>query len=392
MGAATNDGPQHRGRSAGFTLVELLVVIAIIGVLVALLLPAIQAAREAARRAQCLNNLKQMGLAAANHESAKRLFPPGRLSPDWIPGGVGATNANYTNYQSVNPKDKTGFYSVHVWILPYMEAGNIYNLIDFKIAQIKRMTTGGTPTNPHYQAYANAQGMFICPSDPYSERIISENNYRVNFGGSTPAAGARAYNQQAVFEARPGDPYEPGGNGAFTIGAEGLSARAFTDGLSKTAFFSERTKGTANDPSTALPQKSDIVTTPNRRGGLVPVDQIFQECLAYRPQPSEFNFPYAGRWPPGEDWSNGWPFAGYDSTQYNHVAPPNWSGYDCGTYSSIPDTPGEHAIVAPRSEHPAIVIVAFGDGHTATITDSVDLAVWRAIGTRNGEEAVAEDF
>src|SRR3954452_16010351 len=67
----------RKERTQAFTLVELLVVIAIIGILVALLLPAIQAAREAARRTQCVNYLKQMGIAIANHESARKVFPPG---------------------------------------------------------------------------------------------------------------------------------------------------------------------------------------------------------------------------------------------------------------------------------------------------------------------------
>jgi prepilin-type N-terminal cleavage/methylation domain-containing protein len=372
---------------SGFTLVELLVVIAIIGILVALLLPAIQAAREAARRTQCVNNVKQMGLAAANYESAHGTFPPGRLIPDWEVGGTPKTS--YSSYQSASPADKSGFYSVHIWILPYMEANNVYQLINFDLGQVKKMLN---PTNPHFEAYSTAQGMFICPSDANTERITSENNYRANFGGSTPAGGARSNSQQTVYDSRPSDPWDVKGNGAFSIGKKGLKAKDFTDGLSKTAFFSERTKGSAINTQSDLPTKAEIISMPGRRGGPIPVDQIYQACLNYQPKADSFNFAAAGRWPTGDDWSNGWPFAGYDSTQYNHVAEPNWGGYDCGGFSSIPDTPGEHALIAARSEHPGVVVVAFGDGHTAIINDGVDLNTWRALGSRNGEETIGTDF
>jgi prepilin-type N-terminal cleavage/methylation domain-containing protein len=374
----------HARSRRAFTLVELLVVIAIIGVLVALLLPAIQAAREAARRTQCVNNVKQMALAAANYESAKGYFPPGRLIPDWVRAGS-TTEAAGTNYEGVAAADKTGFYSVHIWLLPYMEATNVFNLIDFKIAQVKKMTN---PTNPHLSAYSTAQSLFICPSDSNTERITSENNYRSNFGGSTPAGGARS---AGVYTARPTDPWDCAGNGAFSIGTKGLGADNFVDGLSNTAFFAERTKGSARALSDNV-SISDIVTSPSRPSSPVPVDQFFQECQNNVPQISQFNFMAAGRWPPGEDWSNGWPFAGYDSTQYNHVAPPNWQGYDCGSISAIPDTPHEFAIVAARSEHPGSVVVAFGDGHTDIVNDGVDLAVWRAVGSRNGEESVSTEL
>ncbi len=178
-------------RQRGFTLVELLVVIAIIGILVGLLLPAVQSAREAARRMQCSNNLKQIGLATLNYESAHKKFPPGRMEPDYIVGGV--VQASYTTYPTTLPAGAwTGFRSVHTFILPFMEQNNIYNMIDFSRPTSVRMTTGGgaTPVNANYQAYANAAAIFICPSCPNTGVIITENNYRYNFGGSTPFGGA----------------------------------------------------------------------------------------------------------------------------------------------------------------------------------------------------------
>jgi prepilin-type N-terminal cleavage/methylation domain-containing protein len=393
----------------GFTLVELLVVIAIIGILVALLLPAIQSAREAARRTQCTNNLKQMALAAINYESSKRYFPPGRLKPDWTIGG--ATLSNYSTYDGVSqvPSHRTGFYSVHIWLLPYMEANNAYDLIDFSVAQVKRMTTGGSPFNVNYDAYATAQGLFLCPSDGNVGRIISENNYRYNFGGSTPFAGATpgggsssgpSYDEVWTGQYNGRNVSLPaGGNGAFTIGENGLKPGAYTDGLAKTAFFAERIKGSGNTTPTP-PTYADVISASLAPGGehtdqLVDPESQYIACGNYTPKnEGQFVFYGAGRWLdlPGTegDYSNGWPFAGYDSTQYNHVAPPNWSGYDCGIGSHVADTPWEHAIVSARSEHPGVVVVSFGDGHTSTVSDSVDLLIWRAMGTRDGEETVTE--
>lgn len=373
----------------GFTLVELLVVIAIIGVLVALLLPAVQAAREAARRTQCVNNVKQMSLAAANYESAKKCFPPGRLNPDaerkqgnnWIavPG-----NSSYGGY---SPQMRYGNYSVHVWLLPHMEATNVFNLIDLTKGQVKQMTSGGTIVNPHYQAYATAQGLFICPSDPNTGVVISENNYRSNFGGSTPYAGAEGGTSDPTPTGPDGFP--AGGNGAFSFGAKGLKAGDYTDGLSKTAFFSERSKGSGIDASRDTPSRVEIIG--RGKGNSVAgwtIDSLFNECQSYVPAPASLIFSAAGRWLPGSDYSNGWPFAGYDASQYNHVAPPNWQGQDCGRQTYIPDAPDEHAIVAARSDHPGSVVVAFGDGHTAIVNDGIDVAVWRAVGSRNGEETI----
>ena len=385
-------------RLRGFTLVELLVVIAIIGVLVALLLPAIQAAREAARRTQCVNNVKQMSLAAANYESANGVFPPGRLRPEVERRGPNGwveqmPSSSYPNYSE---NMRYGNFSVHIWILPYMEAGNVYNLIDFTKGQVKRMTSGGSPSNPHYQAYATANDLFLCPSDGIFERIISENSYRSNFGGSTPFAGAsEVSNIEQAYGATSPEGFPAGGNGAFTAGRKGLKASLYSDGLSHTAFFSERLGGSGGDPGSTPPTDRDIVGLGQGNDvSSINIGQIFDSCLARanNPSPDSRNLLGTGRWLPGDDWSNGWPFAGYDASQYNHVAPPNWKGQDCGTNSGIPDTVFEHAIISARSNHAGSVVVGFGDGHTAIVNDDINLVVWRAIGTRDGGETVDADL
>ncbi|MCA9192775.1 MAG: DUF1559 domain-containing protein [Planctomycetales bacterium] len=377
------------GKREGFTLVELLVVIAIIGILVGLLLPAVQAAREAARRMQCSNNLKQIGLATLNYESAHKKFPPGRMAPDWISGGVVKTG--YTNYNSVNQgagsTDWTGFRSVHTFILPYMEQGNIYNLIDFSAPTAVRMTTSGVPSNRNYTAYANAAGLFICPSDGNTGRIISENNYRYNFGGSTPFAGALNSNSNNNMSGSMNG-LSCRGNGAFTI-EQALKVGSFSDGLSNTVFFSERDKGSGANLAVTNPTLKDMITRPNRANGLEDPDVLKAECQSWVASPSSFHFNSAGRWLDGSDFSNGWPFGFYSSTMYNHVSPPNWKGFDCGTWSAIPDAPGEHAIVSARSSHTGGVNASLGDGSIHFVSDNIDVLIWRAVGTRAGGEVAS---
>src|SRR5437764_332148 len=117
MSPSSVRGERRRSGSFGFTLVELLVVIAIIGVLVALLLPAVQAAREAARRMQCLNNLKQMVLAVHSYHDVHTVIPPGHIIPRNMPGANG--------HETIAPWQVT--------ILPFIEQKALFDMYDFRV-------------------------------------------------------------------------------------------------------------------------------------------------------------------------------------------------------------------------------------------------------------------
>src|SRR5687768_17044091 len=140
----------YRPYRKGFTLVELLVVIAIIGVLVALLLPAVQAAREAARRMSCSNNLKQFGIALHNFENTNRQLPAGEIS-------------------------STAYLSPHVQMLPFFEQQSLYAMFDMlKGAFDAPNTTPGAIQPP----------LFLCPTDPRPDRsqAMGWTNYHPNAG------------------------------------------------------------------------------------------------------------------------------------------------------------------------------------------------------------------
>ena len=173
-------------KKAGFTLVELLVVIAIIGILVALLLPAIQAAREAARRSQCSNNMKQLGLAIQNYHDSFKTFPPSAINPGCYEANLGSPPViDVAAGQRV--RNITGY----MLILPYVEQQVIYDQIDFTqaVGRADWPAIGGggyqhTATNHHLS-------VFECPSEPgfdnphnYATQNMytAENAWRANYG------------------------------------------------------------------------------------------------------------------------------------------------------------------------------------------------------------------
>lgn len=377
-------------RRHAFTLIELLVVIAIIAVLIALLLPAVQAAREASRRVKCTNNLKQIGLGLHNYHSTFNCFPPGRMYPDAVVGGV--PKLTLTSYGTGGlpdaPGNWSGFYSVHCHILNYMEQVNAYNALNFSGVNLGQLqSAAGTILSVNYTTYTLTSDAFLCPSDPYGGNGPGgENNYRANFGGSTPYAGGGLRGDNTLH---PGTD-----NGAFTYGP-GITIAQITDGTSLTAAFAERTKGSA---SFAAPGLADNVfislgTYTITFNGQVDADALYGICNKSFPNSAYFyqQGRYAASPGFGLEFSDGWGYAWYVSTLYNHVAPPNWTGADCGLGSSIMDTPGEHSIVSARSTHPGGANALMADGSVRFMKNSISLPVWRALGSRGGGEVISAD-
>jgi len=168
------------GRQRGFTLIELLVVIAIIGVLVSLLLPAVQQAREAARRSQCKNNLKQLGLALHNYHDAFGMFVPSAINP--------GSNTSDLLFPGRPVRNITGY----LLLLPYLDQGPLYNLINFNIATDRADWKGnGGGTDVQADTISKPLAVLRCPSDvaymepwtdPSNNMYYIKNAYRVSYG------------------------------------------------------------------------------------------------------------------------------------------------------------------------------------------------------------------
>jgi prepilin-type N-terminal cleavage/methylation domain-containing protein/prepilin-type processing-associated H-X9-DG protein len=318
-------------RRSAFTLIELLVVTAIIASLMGLLLPAVQKARDAATRLSCQNNLKQFGTALNNYHSAFTRFPPSR---------------NYPSAES---------FSAHSRLLPFMEEDTVYSAINFFV-----------PYNDPLNAVPASATVktFLCPAD--TNALIPNGwggtNYRANEGTSL------------VFGYGPSDPSGvninlPPPNGPFFADSK-TKFSDITDGSSHTAAFSEHilgdfTNGIATENSDTF-QPGTHPTTP---------DQAIIDCNSI----DWTNLTYQGQSAIGAPWLRGY----HSTTSYYHSAPPN-------TRSCM--FPPNRIMTTANSKHTGGVNVVFCDGSLHFIPNTIDIAVWRAIGTINGKEIVDEDF
>jgi prepilin-type N-terminal cleavage/methylation domain-containing protein/prepilin-type processing-associated H-X9-DG protein len=315
-----------------FTLIELLVVIAIIGVLIALLLPAVQSAREAARRAQCVNNLKQLGLALHNYHDVIGAFPPNRNT----------FNGNYS-------------WSGISMLLPYMEQNQVFLALNF---DLMRADPG------------NATGIgvvfntFLCPSDS-AELIVPgqpPTSYKANEGANiVHLYGAADPLGRNLDQPPPDGPFFA--NTSYRIAD-------IRDGTSNTAAFSEMLIG---DQSNAIVSEDrDIFEFGNSPAN---PDEAVQSC-----QTSDFkNLAYQGWSTSGTPWSLG----SAPICTYKMVNTPN--------QRSCKFSANARFLTTAASLHPGGVNVLFCDGSVKFIKDSVNSRTWRALGSRRGGEVISAD-
>jgi prepilin-type N-terminal cleavage/methylation domain-containing protein len=341
-----------RSRAKGFTLVELLVVIAIIGILIALLLPAVQAAREAARRSHCLNNLKQLGLAIVNFESTNKTLPPGAI---W----------GFPNEDGSLPQAPAH----HTWltlILPYMEESALYDSTDLN-APAWGQAIVGTPV-----------AELRCPSDSGFVAVSQTHDMAVtNYAVSE---GYHWWCKAPVQQVQP----PPNGilvptsdyTGAFAVpcrpDGERKRLAQIKDGLSNTVFGAEAnsysykfgswwTSGTGiprENPTEGVFRSAFLATghlgacCEGRVGQYVRPDGSSQPANGgfIRQQPAVFTPAYINPWGPNTDWP------------------------------------------APSSMHPGIIQVVMGDGSATTMRESIDWLVWLKVhGIADGQVASIND-
>jgi prepilin-type N-terminal cleavage/methylation domain-containing protein/prepilin-type processing-associated H-X9-DG protein len=350
-----------RLKNRGFTLIELLVVIAIIGVLIALLLPAVQSAREAARRSQCTNNLKQLGLAIHNYESTNQCVPPS-----------GST---------CGPQR----YGMKVRLLPYMEAAPIYNAFNLAVTPYS-WNTGTLSTGNCFGAtvtysYMDGQAMnatagssaisaFLCPSDanPGNSGTNTINGVSFKRAGTnyvTNSGTERRYNSNKS-------------NGpAWWLGNDGnvggiVTLGSITDGTHSTVVMSEFVKGRSGQN---FPGLNAVWVKPGTLGANASAPDPNKADSDDCQRATTVQWDYKGEYWDYQDSGRG--------GTYQHINPPNTKSCYYGGW-------GYDGEISASSSHSGGVNCLMLDGTVRFIKSTINYQVWKAIGTINMAEVISD--
>ncbi|WP_250847180.1 DUF1559 domain-containing protein [Aquisphaera insulae] len=364
-------------RRAGFTLIELLVVIAIIAVLIGLLLPAVQSAREAARRIHCVNNLKQLGLALHNYHSSIGSFP---IAQSWAKTTPGAKYGG-------NP------WSAHAQVLSYLELSTVYNAVNFSFAPAQALNLAYYTNSTVLYTPLN---VFICPSDGVSPTTLSDIriDFNCNYAGSTgPTVQAVKVAGQSVTIQAPSGIFGFDDPVLHTVPA--YSVASVIDGTSNTIAYSERLVGgtgpkvgdTRRASWGGVAEVADAVTL--NAGSLQPqVVQALSACATYARANANTTDLKVGASFSGATW-----MAGYLGTSlFNTVTPPNSIQYPFNSCQAEPvNMWGLAGFVNATSNHSGGANFTFADGSVRFIKSSIDVRAYWGLGTRAGGEVVSSD-